>query len=313
MAFKSIVYIGGYTSLWWVYALSESNGEVLWTAGIAGYGGFPAVSDTAVYAVRACGGVDAYDRLSGARLWETSQTCSSGGGGSTPSLYKGRLYVRNTSGNKYSIVDAATGKTIRLFGATTLPAFDGSLGFFLSGSTLVAEDLATGRIRWAFTGDGKLVSSPIVVNGYVYIGSQSGLFYAVSALTGQQVWSDNSGVPFEDPFWIGVYGLGAGGEMIIATGGTRMVAYHGPRPPWWSTPANPGLAPTSPPLDWWRPVPKVSLAPAQPRSPSTSAVTGPLNATARSIRQRWQGFLSGFGSFAGFVPPDVWTLPNDSR
>ncbi len=304
-ASKGIVYVGEYHFSWQLYALDESSGGVVWTTGLVGYGGFPAISDAAVYTVRACGGTNGFDRLSGARLWETQQTCSSGGGGTTPSLYNGRLYVRNTFGGKYSILDAVTGKTIRLFGSTTLPAFDGSLGFFLSGSTLVAEDLATGTIRWAFTGDGKLASSPIVVNGYVYVGSQSGLFYAVSALTGQQVWSDNSGVAFEDPFWIGVYGLGAGEGLIIATGGTRVVAYYGPRPPWWSTPPTPGVVPKSPPLEWWLSAPQVSPVATPVRSPSPFAVSGQLGATAAPLLQAWYRFLSGLGSFAGFVPPNI--------
>src|SRR4029077_7562001 len=141
-----------------------------------------------------------------------------------------RLYAHDTFIARHFIRDAATGKIIRLFPSSALHAFDGSLGFFLSGSPLKAEDLASGTIRWAFAGDGGLVSSPIVVNGYVYVGSRSGVFYAVSALTGQQVWSDNIGTGFLSDRPDGARGLGAGEGMVLAVAGKGLVAYGSPAP-----------------------------------------------------------------------------------
>jgi outer membrane protein assembly factor BamB len=224
--FGGIVYVGAYQFAGKLYAVSAQTGEVLWSVadGIDAAGA-PAVSSTGVYAVLACGETHAFNPLTGAPLWSKPGSCSSGGGGSTSSLFGGRLYIHDTFIGRHFVTDAATGNNIRLYPSSALPAFDGSLGFFLAGTTLQAEDLLSGTIRWAFTGDGGLVTSPIVVNGYVYVGSSSGVFYAVSALSGQQVWSDNTGAAFLGGTSYGATGNAAGEGMVIAVAGSRLVAY----------------------------------------------------------------------------------------
>ena len=82
------------------------------------------------------------------------------------------------------------------FSAETPPTFDGPLGFYLTGSTLQGEDLATNRIVWTFTGDGQLVTAPILVNGYLYVGSKSGNLYAVDEAAGRQAWVGTAGAAF---------------------------------------------------------------------------------------------------------------------
>jgi outer membrane protein assembly factor BamB len=54
---------------------------------------------------------------------------------------------------------------------------------------LQAQTIGAGLVEWTFTGDGRLDTSPIVVNGSVYVGSASGHLYAVSAATGTRQWS----------------------------------------------------------------------------------------------------------------------------
>jgi outer membrane protein assembly factor BamB len=41
---------------------------------------------------------------------------------------------------------------------------------------------------WTFTGDGHLLTAPVVVNNTVLIGSSSGNVYGLDAGTGSQVW-----------------------------------------------------------------------------------------------------------------------------
>jgi outer membrane protein assembly factor BamB len=62
----------------------------------------------------------------GAEIWHYSPGCS-GGGGKTPALYDGRLYVRDFSD---TIFDANTGSITGNFNAKNTPAFSGSRGFF---------------------------------------------------------------------------------------------------------------------------------------------------------------------------------------
>jgi len=48
-------------------------------------------------------------------------------------------------------------------------------------------------IQWEFQTGGPVRSSPVVVDGVVYIGSNDGRVYALDAATGSMVWSNNTG------------------------------------------------------------------------------------------------------------------------
>jgi outer membrane protein assembly factor BamB len=53
---------------------------------------------------------------------------------------------------------------------------------------LYALDLQTGSQKWAFAAKGRIPSSPAVNNGLVYFDSYDGTFYAVDAVAGTLVW-----------------------------------------------------------------------------------------------------------------------------
>ncbi len=50
-------------------------------------------------------------------------------------------------------------------------------------------DLKTGQKSWTFPTQGEIESSPLLIDGVVYFGSSDGLLYAVDATKGQQVWN----------------------------------------------------------------------------------------------------------------------------
>jgi len=58
-----------------------------------------------------------------------------------------------------------------------------------SDNGLYAIDRATGAQRWRFATRGPVHSSPAVANGLVYVASVDGLFYAVDTATGQSRWT----------------------------------------------------------------------------------------------------------------------------
>ena len=60
------------------------------------------------------------------------------------------------------------------------PAFAGNLGVYLSNGTLSGVDLNSQQVLWTFTGDGRLVSAPLIVNQIIYVGSSSGLLYGLT-------------------------------------------------------------------------------------------------------------------------------------
>jgi len=66
----------------------------------------------------------------------------------------------------------------------------------LTGSA-AAQDTSAGDGIWKFETDDFVVSSPTVVDGTVYFGSNDGTVYAVDAETGEQEWA------FEEPdHWV---------------------------------------------------------------------------------------------------------------
>jgi outer membrane protein assembly factor BamB len=51
----------------------------------------------------------------------------------------------------------------------------------------------TNSTLWTFTADDPLLSSPIVANGKVFIGSNSGRMYCLNAITGEKIWDYKTG------------------------------------------------------------------------------------------------------------------------
>lgn len=226
-AFGGIVFVGGGGSGGTLYAVSAVDGTLLWSDSVAN-GDFssPSVSRSGVYVSYACNVAYDFDPLSGASIWLHPGPCE-GGGGETAVLYGGQLYTRDILGDL--VLDAASGTQTGTYTATPAPAFAGSTGFFLSGSTLTATDLSSHAAIWTFTGDGTLDSAPLVVNGVVYIGGSSGNLYAVNATTGTQIGSaiaagttiTGQGACCMQP----ITGFGAGEGWLDVPAGSTLAAF----------------------------------------------------------------------------------------
>ena len=195
---SDLIFTSGAGSGGTLYAVHEGSGSIAWQASVMnGDHSAPIVTSSGVYVSYACAQTYDFEPSHGALLWHHATGCE-GGGGKTAALYGGKLYVRD-AGVGNTVLDAATGATLGTFSATVAPAFSGSTGFFLSGSTLQAVNLSTNSTLWSFSGDGSLSTAPIVVNGNVYIGSTGGNIYAVDAAAGTQTWSAHLSSPISGP------------------------------------------------------------------------------------------------------------------
>ncbi len=233
-ASNGTIYISGATTLGGgsgsLYAVRETDGSVLWTASVAsGEVSSPAVSSTGVYVSYRCGETYDFNPTTGALIWHHATACS-GGGGKTPVLYSGRLYVRDaTAGNL--ILDETTGISLGTFNGTVMPAFTGSRGFFKDAYGLTAVDLSTNGVAWMFGGDGALNTAPIIVNGYLYIASSKGNVYAINPSTGAavQTWTipEPAAGPDEQSTTGPLAGLAAGYGMLFVPGAQRVYAFGG--------------------------------------------------------------------------------------
>ena len=225
-ALAGTIYVGGVSTL---YAVNEQDGTVKWSVPNAGGDhSSAAVTASGVYVSYTCNNAFALSPSTGAIIWHHTSTCF-GGGGSTPVFYNGRVYIRDLVLANLAL-DSGVGIPVAEFSAVAAPAFHGSTGFYLTASTLEARDINSGTLKWSFAGDGSLSSAPIVVNGFVYIGSISGKLYAVDENTGANVWTGTVGAqvnrPDENNGGSPLTGLGAGEGLIVVPASSRIVAYQ---------------------------------------------------------------------------------------
>ena len=225
-ATNGIVYDGGAGSGGTVYAVDETNGAVLWTMGVEnGDDSSPAVTQGKVFVSYACPQAYGFNAASGQQLWHYNSCCE-GGGGATPVVHAGQVYVREDYCDQTSglVLDANTGTMIRGFNSDRPPAFFGDLALFFQAGTLRGVD-SNGQVLWSFAGNGDLTSAPMVVNQTIYIGSDSGTLYGLNA-SGQQIWSTQVGAPIPAPEYSSpTTGLGAGDGLLVVPTASTLVAY----------------------------------------------------------------------------------------
>src|SRR3954469_15040028 len=224
-AYNGVVYLGGAGTGGTVYAVRESDGAVLWTGSVMnGDDSSPAVDSSGMYVNYACNQAYGFS-LAGALKWHHDSSCE-GGGGATPVLYDGKVWIRDGGANL--VLDAATGSEVGAFASGAPPGFSGGTGLFLAGGTLAAERMSDGVPLWSFRGDGELRREPLEVNGVAYALSETGNLFALGRDNGSLVWSDclpdsntttqyQSGPPA---------GMGAGGGLLVVPSGRYLVAYE---------------------------------------------------------------------------------------
>jgi outer membrane protein assembly factor BamB len=219
-AVNGVVYISAEDTL---IAVDETDGSLLWEANVEGGGNSsPTVSPDGVFVSYATQ-VYKFDPLIGTPLWHYRGPLE-GFGGATTAYANGQLFVRdaNTTTPPGEIFDAETGKQLAAFSATATPAFSATTGFFLNSGTLNAVDQTTQQTLWTFSGDGGLISAPIVIDAVVVIGSSSGTVYALDTATGNVIWSGSAGAAIstnEGDTFAPLTGLGAGeGYLVVPAG-----------------------------------------------------------------------------------------------
>ena len=201
-ALNGIVYTAGAGAGGTVYALSETTGTVLWTAGVAnGNTSSPVVTKTGVYVSYVCPNVYDFNPNTGKSIWTYSPGCD-GGGGDTPVLFKGKLYVRDAivfEGYNGGVFNAATGALESYFNSSFAPAFSGSTGLYTETNALTAFSVTSGATTWTATPpkDDSFSSAPIIVNGVVYIGTAAGNVMGYSLAAGKQKVSIPVGAAIE--------------------------------------------------------------------------------------------------------------------
>lgn len=228
-AAHGMVYAAGAGSGGTLYAVRGSDGSIAWTRPVAnGDSSTPAVTLDGVYVTYPCETYD-FRPATGTLVWEDRTGCS-GGGGASPVVGNGVIYAPNGSGTyDGTMLDAGTGQAVGRYAAGNPPAVGPEVGYFLQGGTLRGIRLASKTVLWSFAGDGTLVTSPIGVNQFAFVGSSSGDVIALDGTTGQQAWSARLGAPLPAGAGWGsrmpFSGLSAGDGLLVVPAGTTLTAY----------------------------------------------------------------------------------------
>jgi outer membrane protein assembly factor BamB len=128
-----------------------------------------------------------------------------------PTVQSGQLFNAETG--------ASTGQT---YISQTAPAVSSQASYYLQSQNgaLNAVSSSTGSVLWSFTGDGTLLTAPVVVNNYLFIGSASGTLYMIDATTGTQLKAVTLA-----PFVAVSSGLAAGDGVLIVPAGNAINAF----------------------------------------------------------------------------------------
>ena len=213
-----------------LFALSEADGTLAWRL-FGNYPNAPAAvgsdiylnDDEPVYVAKV-------GATTGQQLWATPGAV--GGPVVPPSVADGVMYSQRTLQG----YDTSTGAPIRSLPNACLSPSEAGGRFFtidcqlfngVYSSAVNAYDAHTGAQLWSFSGDGKLVTAPMIVGGEVYVASLTGRLYWIDAATGQHSGFVQLPGPLQLTFVSGEYWrtVAAGQGMIVVPVGTRLAAY----------------------------------------------------------------------------------------
>ncbi len=195
------VYIGSHDKKF--YALNASNGNLIWNVTLDSLVDWssPAVVDGKIYIASVFGGVYALNATDGSIIWNNGVSWYT----SSPAVYDGKVYIGGWDGKLYAH-NATDGAILWSFQtspkglAHSSPAvaangivYFGCGLFDDDGKQVYALNATNGTQIWSYTTGDNVVSSPAVVDGVVYIGSNDMNVYALNASTGVKLWSYATG------------------------------------------------------------------------------------------------------------------------
>jgi len=185
-----------------LHCLNESDGHIVWSNVIGGYGGVstPAIECGRVFtgAKYPSGELYCINASDGTTIWNRTIEPNSGyyGVASSPLIHNDIVYAVSSSDGRLHAFDfdgaeqwnySASGSSDWYMSAAT----DGDKLFFGGGNAMNCVDIATHTKGWTFVVGDKVPTTPAACDGVVYFatGKNEKKLYAVDIATGTEVWS----------------------------------------------------------------------------------------------------------------------------
>ena len=229
---SGIIYVAGASVGGELFAVDAATGREGSTAALdTGDGSTPAVTNTGVFLAYPCEYAYRFAPLTLATMWIHTTGCD-GGGGRTPSVHNGLLYIRSGGNQTTNVLSLASGKAEAMsFPSFTAPAFGGTTGYFTPIAprhTLNATNLKSGKVLWSVSDDGAYSTDPIAIGSDVAIGWTTGRVSLYDGATGRQLWSANAGAAIngdDEVEGLNQYGISESNHVLFVPATNLLVAY----------------------------------------------------------------------------------------
>jgi outer membrane protein assembly factor BamB len=175
-----------------VIALAANTGAVLWRQRLNGaLSGPPTVEGGQVYAMGRDGSAAALDTGNGRTIWQLDGAPRTGGmlGAGAIATSGGQVYLPYSAGQLNAVSK--------------------------SGDVLWSAGIAGERLGRAYAGFGDVTGDPVIAGGVIYVGTAAGKTAAISAATGQRIWTAYEGA-LNAP-------LVVGGSVFVVNDQARLV------------------------------------------------------------------------------------------
>ena len=224
-ATNGMVYFSGDGSGSDVFAYTESGAPVWSVLSNSPASAVVAVTADGVYATYPCLTYDLRP-ATGETIWLANSVSTGCMGINEPVTVVANGLVYSPTGPTIpsgQLFNAETGASTGLpYISQAAPAVSSQASYYLQSQNgvLNAVSNSTGSVLWSFTGDGTLLTAPVVVNNYLFIGSISGKLYMIDATTGTQLQAVTLA-----PFVAEASGIVAGDGALIVPAGNAISAF----------------------------------------------------------------------------------------
>lgn len=215
----------------YLYALNLNNGNLVWSFGTSGIESTPTISQGKIY-------FGDYDEIfyclnssNGYVFWNVTF----GNGAydiSTPAaILDGKIYVGSLAAGSFYVLNATDGSQLWNFSFgqnRNSPAISDDLVYFGASSYVFALNTSGSQV-WNYSTNSTVFTSPLVIDGTVYVGSGWNKLFALNSTTGNQIWNYDVGddVRSSPAFYDGKIFFGSRNNKIFAlnTSGSQVWNY----------------------------------------------------------------------------------------
>lgn len=178
-----------------LFVLSKINGDLLWRTSLQGIASIPCMAENTMYVTSNDGTLFAFDKLSGAELWNFTTSSPIQG---SPTVAESKVFVGNNAGLMYAI-EKDSGKVTWTYNAKSkIPSnpavYRNTVVFSTENGNVIALDKNTGTFVWQLASNTQAMTSPIINNDKVYVSSQQGIINAFDVSNGKLVWQYDASI-----------------------------------------------------------------------------------------------------------------------